>query len=141
MKGAGGVELKIGQQVGAFTYLGVRYGKIEEIRKDIVVIKQEKSCGIEIHKNNVFPVWKGNYTKEDAMRLAKTVKSLGCNILASDIRNLDNLDMCYYQSVLRELETMREQLSKDVADAPMVELIDKFLYWAAHGFPAVVRDA
>nr|WP_320146022.1 hypothetical protein [uncultured Anaeromusa sp.] len=125
----------IGQKVGAFTSFGVVIGNVEEVfTGDWFAVRGDDNFIVEARGKFIFPVWRGSYTQEDAMRLSKLAKSLGNCVLERDIMNLHKLNLWYYQGVLRELNRLRKELSHDVADAHAVERIDKFLDWANHGF-------
>lgn len=130
------MRLEIRQKVGVITGVGIVFGTVDFIYPygEIRVAGSWNGDFCEAPAQYVFPVWEGQYTKEDALRLSKLAKSLGNRVLETDIMNLHKLNLVYYQGVLRELNRLRKELSRDVADARAVEVIDKFLDWAAHGF-------
>ncbi len=145
--------LEIGVQVGVFAYGNVCFGKVldKEKKQKIAgneIIKTEKyyfvsqgesGLGSWWHEKLVFPVWEGNYTHRDALELAEALRDFEFDYLANVIRGLQHMGAPYIPNIMRTLMFARDSLAEDIGEEmEPVKMIDRFLDWAAHGFPAGV---
>ncbi len=136
------MSFEIGQRVGAFTSFGVIIGNVEEVfAGGWFAVRGDDNFIVEARKKFIFPVWEGNYTHKDLLKLAMSLDVNRYNYLANDLRELhkDFMSVEELIGVHSRLIDVKPYLKKSREDFGACSHIDKFLDWAAHGFQGETR--
>ena len=86
-------------------------------------------------------MWKGTYTREDALELSEVLRDFDFDVLANDVRDFQYCTGSYIPLVLQGIINAREILTENIGEKmESVKMIDGFLDWAAHGFQSGVEQ-
>ena len=134
-------RLEVGQRVGYIHRYGIDYGTIKHkfefrdgrgIMYDVMFDGREVATRIPKNER-LFPVLKGNYTEYDSCLLAGSLLEENFKKAALVIIDLykDESGTAAFM-ITDSLQHIRHLADSEV----LILRIDKFLDWAAHGFPA-----
>ena len=135
--------VKPGERVGVIHDKGILYGIAgrETVSHGLEIYGKENSFYDYVPPMRSFPMWKGNYTRKDALELAEMLRDCDYDELANNVRNFHRLTGSYISLVLQEMINTKEILAENIGEEmESVKMIDKFIDWANHGFQSWVEQ-